>query len=137
MHTFSLHHDPRYFSPLPDAFIPERWLSTEEQTTLEPTIFGENEVIHNTSAFIPFSVGPSNCVGRNLAYQVLLFFFWIVLLFSDATAQEMRKVICTLISKFEMRFEDGFDVNSWEEDMLDYFVVQRGRLPVVLTLRSN
>ncbi|KAJ6577437.1 cytochrome P450 [Mycena capillaripes] len=119
VHTFSLHHDPRYFSPLPDAFIPERWLSTDEQMALEPTIFGENEVIHNTSAFIPFSVGPSNCVGRNLAYQ------------------EMRMVICTLISKFEMRFEDGFDVDSWEKDMLDYFVVQRGRLPVVLATRSN
>jgi hypothetical protein len=49
----------------------------------------------------------------------------------------MRMVICTLISKFEMCFEDDFDVKSWEEDMLDYFVVQRGRLPVVLTARSN
>ncbi|KAJ7760753.1 cytochrome P450 [Mycena maculata] len=119
VHTYSLHHDPRYFSPFPDTFIPERWLTHEEQMTLEPTIFGENEVIHNTAAFIPFSVGPSNCVGRNLAYQ------------------EMRMVICTLVSKYEMRFEEGFDVNSWEEDMLDYFVVQRGRLPVILTARSN
>lgn len=46
-------------------------------------------------------------------------------------------VICTLISKFEMRFEEGFNVNSWEEDMLDYFVVQRGRLPVILKARSD
>jgi hypothetical protein len=46
-------------------------------------------------------------------------------------------VICTLISKFDMRFEEGFDVDSWEKDMLDYFVVQRGRLPVVLTPRSS
>ncbi|KAJ7671556.1 cytochrome P450 [Mycena polygramma] len=119
VHTYSLHHDPRYFSPCPDAFVPERWLPKEEQLALEPTIFGENEVIHNTSAFIPFSVGPSNCVGRNLAYQ------------------EMRMVICTLISKFDIRFEEGFDVKSWEENMLDYFVVQRGRLPVVLSLRSG
>ncbi|KAJ6466548.1 cytochrome P450 [Mycena vitilis] len=119
VHTYSLHHDPRYFSPCPDTFVPERWLPKEEQLALEPTIFGENEVIHNTSAFIPFSIGPSNCVGRNLAYQ------------------EMRMVICTLISKFEIRFEEGFDVKSWEENMLDYFVVQRGRLPVVLSLRSG
>ncbi|KAJ7510455.1 cytochrome P450 [Mycena galericulata] len=119
VHTYSLHHDPRYFSPFPDTFIPERWLAAEERMTLEPKIFGANEVIHNTAAFIPFSVGPSNCVGRNLAYQ------------------EMRMVICTLINKFEMRFEEGFDVNSWEEDMLDYFVVQRGRLPVILKPKSN
>ncbi|KAJ7183193.1 cytochrome P450 [Mycena filopes] len=119
VHTFSLHHDPRYFSPFPDAFIPERWLPSEEQIALEPSIFTENEFIHNTAAFIPFSVGPSNCVGRNLAYQ------------------EMRMVVCTLISKFEMRFERGYDVNSWEEDMLDYFVVQRGRLPVIITVRPS
>ncbi|KAJ6468383.1 cytochrome P450 [Mycena sanguinolenta] len=119
VHTYSLHHDPRYFSPFPATFIPERWLAPEEQKALEPTIFGDHEFIHNTAAFIPFSVGPSNCVGRNLAYQ------------------EMRMVICTLISKFDMRFEEGFDVNSWEEDMLDYFVVQRGRLPVVLTPRPS
>ncbi|KAJ7039636.1 cytochrome P450 [Mycena alexandri] len=119
VHTFSLHHDPRYFSPFPDTFIPERWLAAEEQIALEPAIFAENEIVHNTAAFIPFSVGPSNCVGRNLAYQ------------------EMRMVVCTLISKFEMRFEEGFDVNSWEEEMLDYFVVQRGRLPVVLTARPS
>ncbi|KAJ6570120.1 cytochrome P450 [Mycena vulgaris] len=119
VHTYSLHHDPRYFSPFPDTFLPERWLAPEDQKTLEPRIFGEFEVIHNTAAFIPFSVGPSNCVGRNLAYQ------------------EMRMVVCTLISKFNMRFEEGFDVNSWEEDMLDFFVVQRGLLPVVLTARSN
>ncbi|KAJ7116453.1 cytochrome P450 [Mycena epipterygia] len=118
VHTYSLHHDPRYFSPFPDTFLPERWLASGEQTALEPKIFGEHEVIHDTRAFIPFSVGPSNCVGRNLAYQ------------------EMRMVVCTLISKFDMRFEEGFDVNSWEENMLDYFVVQRGSLPVVLTARS-
>ncbi|KAJ7352392.1 cytochrome P450 [Mycena albidolilacea] len=119
VHTYSLHHDPRYFSPFPDNFIPERWLASEAKIALDPTIFSEHEVIHNTAAFIPFSVGPSNCVGRNLAYQ------------------EMRMVICTLISKFDMRFEEGFDVDSWEKDMLDYFVVQRGRLPVVLTPRSS
>ncbi|KAJ7163956.1 cytochrome P450 [Mycena crocata] len=118
VHTYSLQRSGENFSPFPDAFIPERWLPAEQRLELEPVIFSENEVIHNTGAFIPFSVGPSNCVGRNLAYQ------------------EMRMVVCTLISKFDMRFEDGFDVNSWEEDMLDYFVVQRGRLPVVLKARS-
>ncbi|KAJ7650732.1 cytochrome P450 [Roridomyces roridus] len=121
VHTYSLHHDPRYFSPLPDAFIPERWLSSEEQLALEPELFGDKKNVfrHNTAAFIPFSIGPSNCVGRNLAYQ------------------EMRMVICSLMSKFDMRFEKGFDVGSWEESILDYFVVQRGRLPVILTARNT
>ncbi|KAK7032813.1 cytochrome P450 [Favolaschia claudopus] len=120
VHTYSLHRDPRYFSPFPDHFIPERWLPSEQQITLEPAIFGgSHEVIHNTAAFIPFSVGPSNCVGRSLAYQ------------------EMQLVLCGLFEKFDLRFQDGFEVDSWERDMLDYFVVQRGRLPVLLTARSG
>ncbi|KAJ7638131.1 cytochrome P450 [Mycena rosella] len=120
VHTYSLHRQAENFSPFPDTFLPERWLAAKEQIALEPKIFGgKHEVIHNTAAFIPFSVGPSNCVGRNLAYQ------------------EMRMVVCTLMSKFDMRFEEGFDIDSWEENMLDYFVVQRGRLPVVLTARAS
>ncbi|KAF7317104.1 hypothetical protein HMN09_00445100 [Mycena chlorophos] len=119
VHTYSLHHDPRYFSPLPDSFVPERWLSSEQQLALEPDVFRSGEVVHNTAAFIPFSVGPSNCVGRNLAYQ------------------EMRMVLCMIMSHFEMRFEESFDVHSWEDNLRDYFVVQRGQLPVVLKARTR
>ncbi|KAF9237655.1 cytochrome P450 [Melanogaster broomeanus] len=31
VHTYSLHRDPRYFSPMPDTFWPERWLSDEQR----------------------------------------------------------------------------------------------------------
>ncbi|CAK5283611.1 unnamed protein product [Mycena citricolor] len=117
VHTYALQHDPRNFSPFADVFIPERWLSTEDQLKLEPTLFGNHEVIHNTAAFIPFSIGPANCVGRNLAYQ------------------EMRMLTCALVSKFDMEFEKGFDLSTWERDMMDYFIVWRGRLPVVFTSR--
>jgi hypothetical protein len=137
VHTYSLHHDPRYFSPFPDAFIPERWLSSEEKLALEPTIFSTNPVIHNTSAFIPFSVGPSNCVGRNLASQVKSFNHSKARELTQALRQEMRMIICRLLTSFQLRFEEGFDADSWEENMLDYFVVQRGKLPVVLTPRAS
>ncbi|KAJ7220140.1 cytochrome P450 [Mycena pura] len=122
VHTYSLHRDPRYFSPAPHAFIPERWLPAADRAALEPRMFGaaaDAAVVHNTAAFIPFSVGPSNCAGRNLAYQ------------------EMRAAVCALLSRFELRFDAGFDVASWEENLCDYFVVQRGRLPVVLTARPH
>ena len=36
VHTYSLQRDPRYFFPLPDSFLPERWLSQEQRLALEP-----------------------------------------------------------------------------------------------------
>ncbi|KAG6907279.1 hypothetical protein DXG01_009584 [Tephrocybe rancida] len=116
---YCLHRDARYFSPSPNAFIPERWLSPEQQTLLEPGIFKDPSAnTLNPAAFIPFSFGPSNCVGKNLAWM------------------EMRMLVCLLVQRYEMRFEEGYDATRWEEDMSDYFVMMKGRLPVVLTPRK-
>ncbi|KAJ7746377.1 cytochrome P450 [Mycena metata] len=120
IHSYSLQRDPRYFSPSPDSFLPERWLSSDEQRALKPAIFkGTDEIIHDLTAFIPFSIGPNNCAGKNLAYQ------------------QMRMVICTLMTRFDMRFEEGFDVRSWEDDLCDYFITRKGKLPVVFVSRSR
>jgi len=54
---YSLHRDPRYFSPCPEEFRPDRWL--ENGTT-------------NQYAFIPFSYGPANCAGKALARMEML-----------------------------------------------------------------
>ncbi|KAG6816461.1 hypothetical protein H0H87_005944 [Tephrocybe sp. NHM501043] len=114
-----LHRDPRYFSPLPNAFLPERWLPSEQQAKLEPALFKDPSAnILNQVAFIPFSVGPSNCVGKNLAWM------------------EMRMLVCLLMQRYEMRFEEGYDVTRWEEEISDYYVMMKGRLPVVLTPRK-
>ncbi|KAJ7164017.1 cytochrome P450 [Mycena crocata] len=120
VHSYTLQRDPRYFSPSPDSFIPERWLSADEQSALKPAVFKcTDDIIHDLSAFIPFSFGPANCAGKNLAYQ------------------EMCMVICTLMTKFDLRFEDGFDVQSWEDNLCDYFILKKGRLPVVFVPRSH
>lgn len=71
----------------------------------------------NRAAFIAFSSGPANCAGKNLAML------------------EMRMVVSLLIQRFEMRLEDGYDEKQWEEDLRDWFVMNVGRLPVVLTYR--
>jgi cytochrome P450 len=119
MPFYTLHRDPRNFSPHPDEFIPERWLPIEKQIELEPTIFNDQTKVHlNHNAFIPFSVGPSNCVGKNLA--------WL----------EMRMLVCLVMQKLEMRFEEGYRPSQWDDDMQDYFVMMKGRLPVVLTARK-
>lgn len=104
---------------MPHAFLPERWLSSEEQITLEPTLFlNRDAVIHNTSAFIPFSFGPSICVGRNLALQ------------------EMRMVICLMMQRFDMKFSPDYDPQVWEENLEDFFIFKKGILPIILSPRE-
>lgn len=137
---YTLFRDPTYFSPNPDTFWPERWLHssaskrTPAQAQAEATARRErasdaekfssvvsdekNEVVTNAAAFIPFSYGPANCAGRNLALV------------------EMRMVVALLMQRFEIRFADGFDPSRWEEEMEDFFVLKNGKLPVVLTPRA-
>ncbi|KAJ7146770.1 cytochrome P450 [Mycena epipterygia] len=106
---YAMHRDPRYFSPDPERFMPERWLAAEDDPAF----------ILNQDAFIPFSTGPANCVGKNLAML------------------EIRMVVAYLMQAFEIRFVDGYDKRRWEADLKDYFVMQKGSLPIVLVSRST
>lgn len=107
-----MHRDARNFSN-PSMFWPDRWLIAEGFAPPPPSQF-----IHNPNAFIPFSFGPSNCVGKNLALL------------------EMRMVICSFIQKFEMRFADNWDRDLWQDNLEDLFVTGMGKLPVVLYPRD-
>ena len=69
-------------------------------------------------AFVPFSYGPANCVGKFLALQ------------------EMRIVVCYVVQKLDMRFADGYESGKWLEDLKEYSILIRGRLPVVVTPRN-
>ncbi|KAL5514533.1 hypothetical protein ACEPAG_1849 [Sanghuangporus baumii] len=103
---YALHRDPRYFSPFPDSFIPERWIDNNIKFTT------------NTSAFIPFSTGPSNCIGKNLAML------------------EMRMVVAAIVQKFDVRFAVDYDPRKWEEELQDFMAMNVGKLPVALNLRQ-
>ncbi|KZP06354.1 cytochrome P450, partial [Athelia psychrophila] len=121
-HFYSVFRDPRFFSPLPDTFWPDRWLSEGERTSpFSPTIKGPANinVVLDRTAFTPFSFGPSNCVGKNLAIQ------------------EMRMVVCLMLQSFDMRFAEGYDVQRWEKDLEDRIITHVGKLPVVLTARKR
>ncbi|KAJ7477012.1 cytochrome P450 [Mycena galericulata] len=104
---YTMHHDTRYFSPHPEQYIPERWLASSE-----------DKFVCNEDAFIPFSTGPANCAGKNLAML------------------ELRMVVAWVMQAFEMRFAEGYDTRSWEEELKDYFVMQKGGMPVALTSRT-
>ncbi|KAF8153965.1 cytochrome P450 [Crassisporium funariophilum] len=102
---YVLHRDPRYFSPNPDKFWPERWLRRDSTIVLE------------RSAFIPFSTGPANCPGKPLAMM------------------ELRYLICLLLTTFEISFDEHYDPKSWEEGLEDRFILLKGALPVSLKIR--
>ncbi|KAJ7157762.1 cytochrome P450 [Mycena filopes] len=106
---YTLHRDPRYFYPNPEKFMPERWLAAKDDAN-----FTLNE-----EAYIPFSTGPANCVGKNFALL------------------EMRMVLAYLLQAFEMQLADGYEKEEYEAELKDYFVLQKGRLPVSLTSRRT
>lgn len=106
-----MHHDPRNFSH-PDAFWPDRWIIAEN-----PELSPE-KLVHNANAFLPFSFGPANCVGKNLALL------------------EMRMVLCLCMQKLEMRFDEGWDRTQWIDQLEDVFVTRMGRLPATIRVRD-
>ncbi|KAJ7286350.1 cytochrome P450 [Mycena rebaudengoi] len=107
MPPYSLHRSPDHFFPYPDDFVPDRWLP------------GSNFEKHDTSAYIPFSMGRANCVGQAFARKELLM------------------VISLLLKSFELRFADGFDREAWPSHIHDIFVATRGPLLVDLSPRSH
>ncbi|KAI5780455.1 cytochrome P450 [Geopyxis carbonaria] len=72
--AYSLHHSAQIWGD-PAAFKPERWI--EPQTELQK------------ASFVPFSVGPRACVGRNVAEM------------------EMAVAVATTFKSFTWKFADG------------------------------
>lgn len=106
---YALHRDSRYFSPQPDTFIPERWLSSSDDT----------EYVTIRDAYIPFSMGPANCAGRSLALM------------------EMRYTLAFLIRNFTMEFTPNYNPAHWLEGLRDQYTLQKGDLNIRMTLRGK
>ena len=90
-----------------------------QDTYIAPTeqTIPASALVHNRNAFIPFSFGPANCVGKNLAMM------------------ELRGVTCAFMHRFDLTQAKGFDLDTWEPSLLDYGVTTRGQLWVQLKLR--
>lgn len=113
-HLFTLHRNPLHFSPYPDSFLPERWLPEPERRKF----FANSNYILDLTAFNPFSYGPANCVGKNLALL------------------ELRAVTCFVAQRFNFKAKNGFKLESWEEDIEDFVVLKRPPLPVIVEMRK-
>ena len=94
-------------------FYPDRWLIAEGlQSTPE-------RFVHDPNAFIPFSFGPWNCVGKNLALL------------------EMRMVLCHVMQRLSLRFQEGWEPSDWDHALQDRFVTKTGKLPLVVEPRFH
>lgn len=102
--------DPSNFSH-PDTWYPDRWLIVEGLKE------SSENLVHNMNAFIPFSFGPSNCVGKNLAME------------------EMRMVVTGVMQKLEMRLVDSFDPAEYQKNIRDQFVIEVPSIMVTMTRR--
>ncbi|KAL2044387.1 hypothetical protein N7G274_003092 [Stereocaulon virgatum] len=88
----------------PDSFIPERWLSEDSPlnrpSSSDPTFDQSTFVGDKRSVVQPFSVGPRNCIGVNLAYA------------------EMRLVLTRLLWNFNLKFTQRLIDETLEDEML-------------------
>jgi cytochrome P450 len=87
MQNYIHHRDPSVF-PQPDEFVPDRWLQESKDMN---------------TALTPFSVGPRNCIGQNLARAELYL----------ATSKIFRSLKLALHSDMaapDMEMEDRFNI---------------------------
>ncbi|KAK8856047.1 hypothetical protein PGQ11_011959 [Apiospora arundinis] len=100
----SVHHSATYRSPSnfrnPDLFAPERWLD-------DPDYADDNRDAHQ-----PFSVGPRNCIGMNMAWH------------------EMRLILAKLLYNFDLESDVGPD---WRDQ--DVYVIW-DRKPLMCRLKD-
>ncbi|KAM4055423.1 cytochrome p450 [Hirsutella rhossiliensis] len=92
-----------------ESYIPERWLPATH-----PRYEGRFAA-DKRAVFKPFSYGPRDCIGKNLAYS------------------EMRLIICRLLYRFD--FELAHKQESWHDDQKILFFWQKK--PLYLNLQRR
>jgi cytochrome P450 len=99
---YSTYRSPTNFKN-PDSFVPERWMKSPEYAT------------DRKSALQPFSVGPRNCVGQNMAYH------------------EMRLVATKLLYNFDFELTEG--AGGWAEGQRVFALWEKRPLDLLVKVR--
>ena len=106
--AYSIHRDPKYFYPLTDTWWPERWIKQDEYTAPTGEIIPASQVITDKDVFMPFSLGPMICIGKNIAIL------------------EIRTVLSALVHNFDIKIADQTSWEKYEGKLGEVFVVQVG-----------
>ncbi|KAH7006917.1 cytochrome P450 [Ilyonectria destructans] len=101
--SWPMFHNPKFFKD-PESFIPERWLG-------DPRFDGDQK-----KALQPFSVGPRDCIGKNLAYA------------------EMRLILARMIWNFSLELDPRSE--GWMEKNILYFLWEKPMLFIRLVPRT-
>ncbi|KAL3481533.1 cytochrome P450 [Aspergillus californicus] len=101
VHHWATYHSAQNFRQ-PNQFIPERWIGDEFSTD-------------NKAAFQPFSFGPRNCLGKNLAYH------------------EMRIILAKILYNFDFALLP--ESIGWEKQKT-FFLWEKNDLMVQLRARK-
>ncbi|KAL6233103.1 hypothetical protein BDW75DRAFT_252217 [Aspergillus navahoensis] len=112
--NLSVHQSAAYRAPsnfhLPNEFIPERWLPDARNDPSSP-FYNDNRAVVQ-----PFSVGPRNCIGRNLAFA------------------EMRVILARVLWNFDL--ELCRESVNWAEQK-SYVLWEKGALMCRLKIRGD
>ncbi|XP_059611831.1 uncharacterized protein LOC132258517 [Phlebotomus argentipes] len=93
-----LHHDPKYF-PNPSRFDPERF-SDENKDKITPF------------TYLPFGVGPRNCIGSRFALmETKAIIYYILTKFTFEVSKKTQIPLKLAKAGFAMKPENGFWVN--------------------------
>lgn len=98
--------DPRYF-PRGEEFIPERWLD------------GNEKLLRDRKAFIPWSYGAHSCPGKHFALN------------------EQRVVIGRIVWAFDLEFGEGYSDEVFEDELMAYALLKVGSLEMKFLPRNR
>ncbi|KAI8952234.1 putative cytochrome P450 monooxygenase [Xylaria longipes] len=99
VYQWAVNHDEHYWKE-PNSFAPERWLGDPKYKS------------DQLDAMQPFSVGPRNCIGKNLAYA------------------EMRLILAKIVYNFDLTLAD--DSRNWLDGQKASTVWEKPALNVYL-----
>ena len=49
----------------------------------------------------------------------------------------MRMVLCAVLQQLDFRFAEGYDPSDWDKEASDYFAMEVGQLPAIITPRVS